>query len=245
MKPKKTKKADLNNYSFSFILIGLVVVMFITLKVINMKTYASAIELDDITLNGENIDQTEVIKIEEPKPEVKIEKPRELVQLKIEEDDKNIEEDLFKDSEPEEKEEIEEAENLETAEVEEGPSIEVPWTKVEQVPVFPGCEKYLGDNSKLKKCMNEKVNKFISRKFNPEIAQEIGLSGTRIRIFTQFTIDENGKITNIKTRSQHKELAGEAKRVIRLFPSMKPGKQRDKTVRVTYTLPIVFNVADE
>ena len=68
------------------------------------------------------------------------------------------------------------------------------------------------------------------------------MSGERVRIITMFTIDKNGEITDIKTRSKYKDLEKEARRVIQKLPKMQPGKQRDRAVNVTYTLPIVFNV---
>ena len=40
----------------------------------------------------------------------------------------------------------------------------------------------------------------------------------------------------------HKELEKEARRVVGLIPNMKPGKQRGKPVKVTFDLPITFNV---
>ena len=245
MKPKKTKKADLNNYSFTFMLIGLVVVMFVTLKVINMKTYASAPEIDTFVADAESMDKTEVIEIEKPKPEVKMEKPKELVKLKIEENDAKVKEDFINTTEVTDLDSIPDINQIETAIVEEGPEPAVPFVLVEQVPVFPGCEKFAGNNLKLKKCMNEKIKKLVARKFNTDIAYDLGLSGERIKILTQFTIDKDGRISQIKTRSKYRDLEKEAERVIKAFPKMKAGKQRNRPVKVTYTLPIVFNIADE
>ena len=60
-----------------------------------------------------------------------------------------------------------------------------------------------------------------------------------------FTFDKNGQVTNIKARSKYKALEKEAKRVIALLPKVTPGKQKGKTVKVTYTLPIIFKVETE
>jgi len=245
MKPKKTKKADLNNYSFTFMLIGMVVIMLVTLKVINMKSYAGELDLGSVDSCFVDMDKTELISIEEPKPKMKMEKPKELVQLKIEKDDENIKESLFKSTEITDLDSIIDITEIDSAEVEEGPDISVPFTLVEQVPVFPGCDKYVGDNKALRKCMNDKINKLVARKFDTGLAEDLGLSGERVRILTQFTIDKNGSIIDIKTRSKYRDLENEARRVIREFPRMKPGKQRNIPVKVTYTLPIVFYVADE
>ena len=118
----------------------------------------------------------------------------------------------------------------------------VPFIFIEKVPVYPGCEKY-NTNDKRKKCMSQKINKLINRKFNTGLGSEYGLSG-RQKITTQFTIDKNGMITDLMIRAPHKGLEKEAKRVINKIPKMEPGKQRNVPVGVIYTLPIVFDVID-
>ena len=60
----------------------------------------------------------------------------------------------------------------------------------------------------------------------------------------QFTIDENGTVSNIKTRATHPQLEEEAKRVIKLLPQIIPGQQSGRKVGVVYSLPIVFIVED-
>ena len=114
----------------------------------------------------------------------------------------------------------------------------VDFRKVEFVPVYPGCEG-LDTNDERKTCMQEKINKLISRKFDTNIGSRYGLSGMN-RIDVQFTVDENGNIVDVKTRAPHPALEKEAERVIELIPQMEPGKQRDKSVRVIYGQPILF-----
>ena len=116
----------------------------------------------------------------------------------------------------------------------------VDFIKVEEVPVFPGCEKKKGREAK-SKCMSEKITKIIQRKFDVELANELGLIGVQ-KIQVQFKIDKMGKVTEIKTRAPHPLLSKEAERVVDLIPDMIPGKQRDKPVAVRYNLPINFKV---
>jgi protein TonB len=111
---------------------------------------------------------------------------------------------------------------------------------IEEVPVFPGCERKKGREAQ-SKCMSEKITKLIQRKFDTDLANELGLSGMQ-KIHVQFTISKSGEVTAIKTRAPHPLLAKEAERVVDLIPDMKPGKQRDKEVPVRYFLPINFQV---
>lgn len=116
----------------------------------------------------------------------------------------------------------------------------VAFFRVEQVPLYPGCENKKGRIAQ-SKCMSDKITKLIQRKFNSGLANELGLFGMQ-KIQVQFKIDKTGKITEIKTRSPHPLLGKEAERVVDLIPNMLPGKQRDEPVAVRYNLPINFQV---
>ena len=117
----------------------------------------------------------------------------------------------------------------------------MPFSVIENVPIFPGCEK--GSNQEKRDCMSAKISQFVNKKFNTELASELGLSG-RQRINVIFKIDKTGSITGIRARAPHPGLEKEAARVIGLLPKMKPGKQRGKPVNVPYSLPIIFQVQD-
>ncbi|GGI56564.1 energy transducer TonB [Winogradskyella haliclonae] len=111
---------------------------------------------------------------------------------------------------------------------------------VEFVPIFPGCEKY-DLNSEREKCLNQKMNKLVQRKFNTDIAEEYGLSGTQ-RIYVNFKVDKTGNITEIQTRAPHPKLEKEALRIANKIPKMTPGKMGVTPVNVMYSLPIKFTV---
>jgi protein TonB len=148
------------------------------------------------------------------------------------EDEVEIEETVIESTETYYDNEIEEVEEVE----------EVPFSLVEDVPVFPGCENK-NNNEARKKCMSEKITQIVVRRFNTDLAGDLGLSG-RQRILVIFKIDKSGYITDIRARAPHPRLEKEAKRVIGLIPRMKPGKQRGQAVIVPYSLPIIFTVQD-
>ena len=156
--------------------------------------------------------------------------------IEIVEDEEEVEETIIESTESDEDLEIE---DLEIEEVEE--DVEVPFAVIENVPVFPGCER--GNNEKKRKCMSEKISKFVQRKFNTDLAGDLGLTG-RQRISVIFKIDKGGNVTGVRARAPHPRLEKEAQRVINLLPKMQPGKQRGKAVIVPYSLPIIFQVQD-
>ncbi len=110
---------------------------------------------------------------------------------------------------------------------------------IDQFPIYPGCEtkevKYY------QKCFQKKLNKHIGRTFNTEIANELGLQGKN-RIYIVFEIDKKGEINIISTKAPHPRLKNEGIRVAKKLPKMKPGINRNKPVKIRYSLPIVFKV---
>ena len=84
------------------------------------------------------------------------------------------------------------------------------------------------------------MNKHIRKNFRyPDIAQEMGIQG---RVYVNFIISKDGSITNIRMRGPDKNLENEAARIIGRLPKMTPGKQRGRSVRVTFSIPITFRL---
>ncbi|WP_242131372.1 energy transducer TonB [Aestuariivivens marinum] len=118
----------------------------------------------------------------------------------------------------------------------------VPFSVIDQVPVFPGCENLSKEDQKA--CISNSIAKHVNRNFNTGIASQLGLVG-RQRINVIFKIDTEGHVTGIRSRAPHPKLEEEAIRVIKTLPQMTPGKQKGKAVIVPYSLPIIFQVQDQ
>lgn len=240
MEPKKNPKANVGRNSSLYFAIGLALMLFLANFAINYRTYEKkAIDIGVVEMEEEveeEIPLTQQIQVPPPPPPP----PAAPEVIEIVEDDEVVEETVIEDTEVDEETEIVEVEEIEVEEAVEE-DIEVPFAVIENVPVFPGCEK--GSNTAKKKCMSQKIAKFVNRKFNVDLASDLGLSG-RQRISVIFKIDKTGAITGVRARAPHPGLEKEAKRVINLLPKMKPGKQRGKPVTVPYSLPIVFQVQD-
>lgn len=111
---------------------------------------------------------------------------------------------------------------------------------VPEVPIYPGCGK--GTRAQKKACFEKKVGKFISKKFNTDLANQLGLSSGKQSIYVQFVITKSGEIEIKGARANHKRLEKEGKRVVNLLPQMTPGKKNGEPVNVSYMVPISFNV---
>ena len=119
--------------------------------------------------------------------------------------------------------------------------LEVAYQYIEKAPMYQGCTEI--DQKKINDYNSKSISKFVGDNFNKDIADKLSIEG-KIKIMTQFTIQKDGSIGNVKARSKYKELADEAKRVIKLLPKFTPGEQKGKPAKVTYTLPIIFNITE-
>lgn len=61
------------------------------------------------------------------------------------------------------------------------------------------------------------------------------------RVIVQFVVEKDGTLSNLRViRTPDERLADEAIRIIRAMPRWIPGRQKGRTVRVKYTLPVTF-----
>ena len=232
MRLKKNPEADLNNKSSFYFSIGLFLVLLVSWQAIEYKNYDDdgygyiALDVDDD--DDEEIPITEQIKTPPPPPP-----PPAPEIIEVVEDEEEIEETIIESTETDQEEIVEEVEV-----VEEEIDMDVPFAIIEDVPLFPGCERV--PKSERRSCFQTQIQKHIAKNFRyPEIAQEMGIQG---RVFVQFTIGKDGSISGIRTRGPDKNLEKEANRIISILPRMTPGKQRGRPVRVPFSIPITFKL---
>jgi protein TonB len=237
--PKKSSKADVSRNSSLFFSVGLVLMLFISHQLINYKSYdKSDIDIGSLDLEKEIEEEIPIIDLKLPPPPPPPPPVAPQV-IEVVDDEEEVEETVIDSTETDQEEEIVEVDDVEVEEVEE--DVEVHFTVIENVPEYPGCEK--GSNAQKRKCMSDKITKFVQRKFNTDLAGDLGLTGKQ-RISVIFKIDKNGNVTGVRSRAPHPRLEKEAARVVNMLPKMKPGRQRGRSVVVSYTLPITFLVQE-
>jgi protein TonB len=238
MEIKKNPKSNLENYSKLFMQLGLVLALFITYVSMEKKTYDRQLSyLGDLNMNAdleEDIPITERIEPEKPKPPP----PPAPEKIEIVEDEKEVEETVIESTETDESEEVIIEEIVEIQEAEDIYE-DVPFTIIEDVPVFPGCT---GSKEELKDCFSRQMQKHFVRKFDSDLPNDLGLSSGKKRLIMLFKIDKTGNIVDIRVKAPHPRLESEAIRIIKLLPRMKPGRQRGTPVGVKYTLPMRIDV---
>ena len=232
MEPKKNPKVDLTKNSSLYFAIGLCLVLFVSWRLIEHKTYDN----NDFSYEALNVAEdddelvpiTEQLKTPPPPPP-----PAAPTIIEVVEDEEEVEETVIESTETTQEQIIEDVEVIE-----EEVDVEVPFAIIEDVPLFPGCENV--KKSERRNCFQEKIQRHIAKNFRyPEIAQEMGIQG---RVYVQFVISKDGSITGIRTRGPDKNLEKEAQRIIARLPAMIPGKQRGRPVRVPFSIPINFKL---
>ncbi len=239
MQVKKNPQADLNRNSGLYFVIGLAVVLFITWRALEYKTYPKDETLIDMVQAVDEIKEdipiTEQIKTAPPPPP-----PAAPEVIEVVEDTEEIEETIIESTESSQDDVVDvilDVDDVEAAEEEE--EIIVPFAVIENVPIFPGCES-ASNNDERKACFQRMIQEHVRKQFTyPPAALELGITG---RVFVQFYIDSKGNVNGIRTRGPDKLLEKESHRIIASLPDMTPGMQRGQAVKVPYSIPINFMI---
>lgn len=230
MEVKKSPKASLENKRFLFTEIGFVIALLAVLfafdysskekKVATLETETAAVEVEDMI---------PVTQETPPPPEAAPKIPILSDQIDVVDDNIKIDDNMFQNLEDDANSGVEIMDYIESAPEEETIEEEaIPFQLVEEKPSFNG-----GDANEFSKWVN-------SRLVYPEIAKENGVQG---RVTLQFTVNADGSVSNVKVlRGVDSSLDKEAVRVVSSSPKWKPGKQRDRAVKVTYTFPVIFQL---
>ena len=239
---KKSRKARLSPYRKLFFQLGLILTLLLIYVALEWKTVDRNIgDFDQASIQTEEFIEIpitqRILKVKPPPPPPAPEK------IEIVTNEEDIIETVLESTETDEAEfvEVQEYEAIEEIIEEEDMEKDIPFAIIEEAPVYPGCK---GNKEELKQCLQDKINKHVLKNFQTELAQELGLTVGKKKVYVQFKIDKTGEIVNIRARGPHARLEKEAIRVVNLLPKMTPGRQRTKSVGVSYTLPITLQVLE-
>lgn len=225
MELKKSPKADLNNKRGLMLEIGLIFALLAVIGVFSYTPTEYRIEKVEQTFGPVEEEITEITRQDQKPPE-----PPKRTEITVITDILNI---VTNDEKIETS--VDFAEFAEDVEIIQQVAVEEevieedqPFVKVEQMPSFMG-----GDLMTFRNWVMTKLR-------YPQIAQENNITG---RVLLMFVIEKDGSLTNIQViQTPDSSLSDEAIRVLKTSPKWTPGKQRNQTVRVKYTLPVDFRI---
>lgn len=227
MEIKKAPKVDLEKKKGIFFEIGLVLALGILLYAFEWKTETKKTQ----DMQGSEVEQVEeeiipVTTQNTPPPPPPPPAPKLTDLINIVDNDQDIDDELeITDADDETENTVVDVTKFDDFSEEDTGEAEI-FQVVEKMPSFNGnMNKWLKDNLKY-----------------PILAQENGISG---RVFVAFVVEKDGSITDVKVaRSVDPSLDKEAVRVVKAMPKWNPGQQRNKPVRVAFTVPINFTLSN-
>ncbi|MBR2866215.1 MAG: energy transducer TonB [Alistipes sp.] len=231
MEIKKSPKADLQNKRIIFLLFGLVIALGITGLAFSMSSKPEAGEYKPPkreTTEMEQIDNTRQDQPETPPEQQKAQAQVVTDVLNIVSNDQKIETNIVFAEDADEFDDFE----MIIEEKEEEIVEEEIFITVEEMPKFRG-----GGLPEFRTWVQQNVK-------YPQIALENGIQGN---VVIQFVVGSDGKMTNFKVlQSPDKTLSDATIDVLKKANEMKngwkPGKQRGKPVKVSFTLPVAFKI---
>ena len=228
MEIKKTEKASLENKRLIFAELGLIAALLVVFAGFESSTRAKEVALLQGNTKIDDEDDIMAIPLDTPPPAPEAPAlPILSDELQIVDDDVTVDLDFQSLDDTDIPVDIQEYVHQDVVEedVEDDP---IPFVTVEQKPTFNG-----GDANGFAKWVN-------SRLVYPEVAKENGVEG---RVTLQFTIGKDGRLQDVKVlNSPDESLAQEAVRVVSSSPKWEPGRQRDRTVKVSYTFPVIYRL---
>ncbi|MFI3318301.1 MAG: energy transducer TonB [Rikenellaceae bacterium] len=226
MELKKTPKADLKNKRGLLLEIGLIVALAVVIAAFAYTPAEHRIEQVDMNYGPIEEQITEITRQDQKTPpppkKVEVKVITDLLQVVTNDTKVSTEVDFAEfDEETEIIQTIEE--KVEVIEDDQ------PFFRAETMPTFQG-----GDVGKFRAWIQQRLE-------YPQIAAENGISGN---VIVSFIIDKEGKLTDIKVlRTPDRSLSDEVIRVMKMAPAdWTPAKQRNRTVRLQYTLPLMFQI---
>lgn len=231
MEVKKTSRSNLENKRFIFREIGFIVALSMVFFAFETKYYQE--EAKEISFPVETSDIEEVLPVfvpqraSQPLPKISM-KPLDFIEIVENEMDFENEMDVVDDNENTKgsltgKATDWQSEYGNTDETGEGDG-DIPFITVEKMPRFNG-----------------DLNTWLRKNLRyPARCAEMGIGG---KVFIEFVVEKDGSISSINiVRSADPDLSQEAIRVVKAMPKWIPGMQRDKAVRVRFTIPITFQL---
>lgn len=232
MEIKKSPKADLENKKMLFLEIGLVIALAVagTAFAISSKPEPEPYTPPKQDVREQEFEMDRTVQEQQQQPEQQKAKTQVLADvLTIVSNDTKIDTpDLLFSDDASAFDDFE----FEVEEVVENIVEEEIFVTAEEMPTFQG-----GDLSKFRNWVQSNVK-------YPQIALENGIQGN---VVIQFVVGPDGKMANFKVlQSPDKTLSDATIDVLKKANEMKngwkPGKQRGKPVKVSFTLPVAFKI---
>ena len=231
MEVKKSPNVNLQSYRIVFLLLGLAIALGVTGVALSIHSKQINAEYTPPKAETTEVEQIDNTRQDIPEPEVQPQKAQAQVVtdvLNIVSNDQKIETNIVFTDDADDFDDFDIVIEEKEEEIEE----EEIFVTVEEMPTFQG-----GGLPEFRNWVQSHVK-------YPQIALENGIQGN---VVIQFVVGPDGKMGNFKVlQSPDKTLSDATIDVLKKANEMKngwkPGKQRGKPVKVSFTLPVAFKI---
>lgn len=230
MELKKSPKADLENKKSTFLLTGIIISLGLVISLFSWSKSEKSIEQLETITEEVVVDVAEVT-IQEEKPPVELPKTQLIMSdlIKIVNDDAKITDDIVIFDESMINNDDLVIKTLGKASGgEEEVADDVPVLSADKMPTFNGKSE-----AEFKNWCQRNIK-------YPAIAEENGIQG---KVTLSFVVERDGSVSTVKIlRGADKSLDDAAVKQVLSSPKWTPGENRGKPVRVTFIVPIEFQL---
>jgi protein TonB len=231
MEVKKSPNVNLQSYRIVFLLLGIAIALGVTGIALSLHSEQINAEYTPPKAETTEVEQIDNTRQDIPEPEVQPQKAQAQVVtdvLNIVSNDQKIETNIVFTDDADDFDDFDIVIEEKEEEIEE----EEIFVTVEEMPTFQG-----GGLPEFRNWVQSNVK-------YPQIALENGIQGN---VVVQFVVGPDGKMTNFRVlQSPDKTLSDATIEVLQkangLKKGWKPGKQRGKAVKVSFTLPVKFAI---
>lgn len=91
----------------------------------------------------------------------------------------------------------------------------------------------------------ETIKNFDERKFDSIVKTLNYKGGDKVKVYTQFKVNEKGEVVDITARGPHKIFEDKAISLVKDLPKFEPDKLKGKSAETKFTLPITLVIETE
>jgi len=110
-------------------------------------------------------------------------------------------------------------------------------SRPDTLPVYPGCEQ----TEQKMTCFKDKLLQHIADNFDIGLLNNVK-DADNVNMLIVFTIDVDGKLTDVDINSGYTVLDKEMLRTLQLVPTLIPAKSNGEAVPMQYSLPVSFEI---
>ncbi|WP_420571959.1 hypothetical protein [Kordia sp.] len=115
------------------------------------------------------------------------------------------------------------------------PNGTINFSVMDNAPQLDGC-KSVGTKKQQNKCTADKIENFIQKAFNKDIARSIPNNTKDNSVYIRFIVNKQGNVENVGVRTNNANVKAEIERILKTLPRFSQGTHQGTSVKTSYSL---------